>query len=137
MKLSETLRRIDDSGDCGQYLEGLPELAADLEDKLEAAESNQRPAFLTGSHAYGVPTPESDIDLVVMVSDETRSELFHLAGSNGSIYLNNVNIIALCDPDQYDAWAKGTAELCSREKKVTREEAVEVLKACRVLASGY
>ena len=29
-------------------------------------------AFLTGSHAYGTPTTNSDIDLVALVSPEAR-----------------------------------------------------------------
>lgn len=137
----------NDCGSCRSCLRWnvfeLNQLIADRDAQIEALEQEAmrgRPAFLTGSRAYGKSTAESDIDIVMMVSEQTRSDLFYMArsnGSTGSIYLDNVNIIALCDPRQYDAWWAGTQTLCTRQEKASRDEAVEVMKVSGVLSTEY
>lgn len=98
-------------------------------------------AFLTGSHAYGEPGPNSDIDLVVFVSQETANKLWKLRrqGCEGhsSLQLDNVNLITITDPDQYAAWEKGTAELLESDQPVSREKAVRLFKRLGVKAYGH
>lgn len=100
-------------------------------------------AFITGSYAYGTPTKESDIDLVVFIDEEQ-------AGLLDMVYISNIgetklsdreteyesddtycmrfgklNLIVCFSKDWYDAWKSGTNVLIekSKIKKVTRGEA--------------
>lgn len=99
-------------------------------------------AFLTGSHVYGRPHDESDIDLVVRMEKSEINRLLSLlplhqvgnleqSGSdNGipSIRVGNLNLI-MCDSDaEYSIWKDGTEKLSSHRLKcgpVTRVHAVE------------
>ncbi len=90
--------------------------------------------FLTGSHAYGTPTPESDIDVACILSAEDfaflRDKAEKADGSNGdSLMFGKLNLIVLNGEKQYAAWKAGTDELKAR-KPVTREEAIRVLERC-------
>lgn len=104
------------------------------------------PAFLTGSHAYGTPTADSDVDLVVRVTDAaTLADLLLCAevataakdkpasavGLPQSSYrFGRLNII-LCHTDrQYADWRDGTALLIA-SRPVTRDRAVEVFRQMR------
>lgn len=92
-------------------------------------------SFVTGSRAYGTPTEESDIDLVVLLESEdcfaliAQAEMNHgpLNGSGGpndvSLRFGKLNLICLDDPEKFDLWKQATDVLKSR-KPVTREEAV-------------
>jgi len=94
-------------------------------------------AFITGSQAYGEPTPESDIDLCVCL---TMQEMYLLAGladhAKGagsmpdSLCFGRLNLLILEDW-KFRAWKRGTDILIQRKivsgKPCTREEAIEVL----------
>ena len=99
------------------------------------------PAFLTGSHAYGTPTEKSDIDLVVLASQETIAKLEELLGIDsdygdgvGNLLIGKLNLI-LVGPELYEAWDKGT-QLLIGQAPVTRKRAVEVLTAFRRAIDG-
>jgi len=89
-----------------------------------------RQSFITGSHAYGTPRPNSDIDLVVLVDAGCCQKLCHLgqrgsrvlAEGDGKAFFGNLNLILVTDEKQFDMWAKGTAELMAMAP-VTREVA--------------
>ena len=95
-------------------------------------------AFLTGSRVYGTPRPESDTDLMVLLSS-AEVELLAASqipsakpnsgnGSNwGSFRFGNLNVIATCDPALFEVWRRCTDELLER-KPVTRAQAVEHFK---------
>lgn len=97
-------------------------------------------AFITGSHAYGTPTKESDIDLVVLLSDKDYDKLTgivedtkdaswdgpELGYDSTSLRFGSLNIICLTDNKAYVAWRDGTIQL-KKEAPVTRERAIEVL----------
>jgi predicted nucleotidyltransferase len=95
--------------------------------------------FITGSVAYGTPTAESDIDLVVLMDTSTARRLNNMADAkqpDSKIYSDDVdiqfrfgklNIIACYEPEVFQAWRKGTLELAHR-RPVTRDDAKEVLK---------
>jgi predicted nucleotidyltransferase len=95
-------------------------------------------AFITGSRAYGTPREDSDTDLVVMVSPDDMRRLRSQAditeddegeypedGHTGVLRFGKLNLLCVTQPDDYEAWREGTAELIAR-RPVTREEAVEV-----------
>lgn len=77
--------------------------------------------FITGSRAYGTPTPESDVDVVVCVEGGMIEQLINIlpdsvaAGeySNGSasLRLGTLNLILLEDPAECDRWRKATENL--------------------------
>lgn len=98
-------------------------------------------SFLTGSYAYGTPRPDSDIDLVALVSPgeihwlaKAAGDDAHLAKSapsernSASLRFGKLNLILVTTEALYDAWRQDTEDLKSR-RPVTRDEAVRVLKA--------
>lgn len=90
-------------------------------------------AFLTGSHAYGTPRPDSDIDLCVLMDNINDLELLlqHSAdrGSTGDgLEFGKLNIIAHTNKQAFGAWKAATAELVAR-KPVTRAEAIKCIKS--------
>lgn len=98
-------------------------------------------SFTTGSRAYGLPTPDSDHDIVILVSPDGAdafdvSESEHKSGSF-SRHVNNVNFIiclnTLVGKTAFECWETGTIELIARAP-VTREEAVEVFQRLRKLS---
>lgn len=104
------------------------------------SEPDKRPhcaAILTGSHAYGTPGPDSDVDLVVFANRETREKLFELLGpidptkreypaGDLSLRCGRLNLIVVGDAGHHKEWERGTAQLVAR-RPVTRAEAVEHL----------
>jgi hypothetical protein len=82
------------------------------------------PYFLTGSRAYGTPRPDSDHDLVVLVTQEQVEALAQRADSVKSVSLRfgEYNLLC-CTTHQHLAWQRGTAALIARAP-VTRDEAV-------------
>lgn len=107
-----------------------------------------RRAFLTGSFAYGTPrktgpeAQQSDIDLVVLLSEEDMEDLRYMAdnrtgsGARDSLSLRfgKLNLICECREDKYDAWRNGTKALKKIKKwrtgcwGATRLEAVDLFK---------
>ena len=90
-------------------------------------------AFLTGSHAYGVPREDSDVDLVIYTDS---SELTKLAAALGTtvndddtsypsinIKEGKLNLIVTSEPGEYAAWLSVTREL-KKQRPVSREKAV-------------
>lgn len=103
------------------------------------------PAFLTGSHAYGTPTDDSDVDFVIRVSDSVMLAALFLmrdaddperplsAGGDeprSSYRFGNLNLIVCHTDRNYADWRDGTALLVAR-KPVTREEAIDVFETMR------
>lgn len=99
-------------------------------------------AFITGSHAYGVPRPDSDIDIVILLPwddykilckrtwDETyvygggRSDPTSLRIKHGKVDLIITGYFAF-----FQAWQWANS-LLKKEQLVSRERAVEVIKGC-------
>ncbi len=105
-------------------------------------------AFLTGSHAYGIPKPDSDVDLVVLVSPEDMEKLRLLADRDDSHPEDQNYIIAggvplrfgklnlICsDARKYKVWKRGTERL-KKMAPVTREFACELFRRLRQ-AAGF
>lgn len=96
-------------------------------------------AFITGSHAYGKPHPESDVDLVLRVDEKTRANLVRLLAETGEVgdqyeagvlqfKTGKLNLILCVTDAQYGAWKTGTDGLCALAP-VTREQAVTLFKS--------
>lgn len=94
-------------------------------------------AFITGSHAYGEPRPDSDIDLVIEASDDLLDELRDIVGDeygSGSLRLlcveedtgQRIDLILVRGP-AFAAWRAATEEL-SQSAPVSRDEAVLVIR---------
>lgn len=82
--------------------------------------------FLTGSHAYGTPSADSDIDMVVWAEDAPLKEL--LIGGGFQINFGKLNII-ICDNEKdWSIWKKGT-EALKRVAPVDREFAVKFFQS--------
>lgn len=89
-------------------------------------------AFITGSHAYGKPNKESDVDLVIRVNRSTATILRKLAGTkNNNLRFGKLNLI-LCENDLEAAmWRFGTAKLRRKKRPIDKEEAKEILDELR------
>lgn len=92
-------------------------------------------AFLTGSRAYGTPREDSDIDLVILTDRQNAGELWALSKDGTKLILDNVNVIALTNPEQFELWRKGT-EMLKESTPVSRDEAVAFLISMGV-SGGY
>lgn len=97
---------------------------------MSITETDFKKAFLTGSRAYGTPRPDSDVDLVVMVSQADLVELARLDDKkswrpdmkSASLRFGNLNIVAVTNEKLYDAWERVTLDLIAK-KPVDRETA--------------
>ncbi len=103
-------------------------------------------AFLTGSHAYGIPRHDSDIDLVILVSEKDLEKLrvamecsgethdpddpMYIAAGGVPLRFGPLNLIACTNEAYFAAWRKGTWELKKR-KPVPRDFAVEYMRRVR------
>jgi hypothetical protein len=108
-------------------------------------------AFVTGSYAYGVPHSESDVDLVVLVTEADLLRLGKLAdrertlaaeaaaGGYGaahatSLYFGDLNLICCTSRKAYDAWQKATQHLkkeATQQGGVTRDRAISCMSHFR------
>lgn len=101
-------------------------------------------AFITGSHAYGIPTEESDVDLVMLVEPETLHLLVALFGDPGTqedlalyndlptaqLRVGKLNLIVSTTVRHYRQWLRGTKAL-KAQAPVTREQACAMFKEIR------
>lgn len=100
-------------------------------------------AFLTGSHAYGRPSPESDIDIAILVERSTLEKLEQVFGGDGRIVQyglsvgsfrhEKINLIAFTEEWRFDAWRSATESL-TKTAPVSREQAVALIQATVAMA---
>ena len=107
------------------------------------SEPPERAAFLTGSHAYGSPGPDSDIDVVIPVSTDLDNFLWSAACEAGepTVRHGKLNLITFdtTTPDgrrKFDTWKTVNDQLVAR-KPVTREQAVKAFQAVGFTAKDY
>lgn len=89
--------------------------------------------FLTGSHAYGTPNENSDIDFCVLVNDV---QFFWTNSMEKGIRFGKLNLIAFSSIEKYMRWKDVTNSLIAR-KPVTRDEAIEAFKAAGFTPADY
>lgn len=106
------------------------QLLEDIQREYET-ELRRPNAFLTGSHVYGTPTEESDVDLVVFMEEREAAKLWGLQDgekNGGVIRFGKLNIIPCSSRERFNDWKRGTEELVKRSKELgrpmTRAEAV-------------
>lgn len=87
------------------------------------SETNEHTCFLTGSHVYGVPTIKSDIDLAILVTDETFNFLYDHKEDGSSIRFGSLNLIMFTEVSKFNKWKEVTKEL-EKQKPVTRDFAI-------------
>lgn len=89
-------------------------------------------SFLTGSRAYGTPTKDSDVDLVVLVDDATAKVLHKFTeAANGTVRFGKLNLIVLTSEKEYDAWERATKLMVNDRQKGRphdRNSAIEVIQ---------
>lgn len=99
--------------------------------------------FITGSYAYGTPTKESDVDLVILLDPYTAGALAsiisfsekddnygHSIGTRYNLTFGKLNLIVCTHPLDFFVWKRCTEQLI-KEKPVTRDRAVEVFTSAR------
>jgi hypothetical protein len=90
-------------------------------------------AFITGSHAYGCPHNESDLDLVVLMNKEDLEyirNVFPEARSGSGFRFGSLNLIVCISETAFNVWKETTGNL--REiRPVSREVACEVFANAR------
>lgn len=69
--------------------------------------------FVTGSFAFGTPTAQSDIDVVVLVDEDTAATIrTALACPKGTtVRAGRLNLILCTSPEDYAIWRVGTLQL--------------------------
>lgn len=108
-------------------------------------------AFITGSHAYGKPNKESDIDLVIRADYDVKRLLTKAGGVTvpgkkdvrGNDYVTirfgPLNIVVCETDNSYAIWKIGTEALRERKeetgKSITKEEALKQFNELRELTS--
>jgi hypothetical protein len=88
-------------------------------------------AFFTGSRMYGIPTPTSDLDLVVLMSEEVRVGL--MIDYGWPIKVGSLNIIPCTSEVEMLAWKKAT-EVCiatAGSGVLKKEDAIKIHEAWR------
>lgn len=95
-------------------------------------------AFIAGSRAYGTPRKNSDTDLVILVTPETRAKLEELNENDreneygySQIRFGGLNIVALVDQEEFDVWKQTTWELVQKKQEGTptgHDEACEIFR---------
>jgi hypothetical protein len=85
-------------------------------------------AFLTGSHVYGIPTKESDIDLVVLVDETVGEFLWSKSQFDNSVRFGKLNLVLVYDKKEFLAWKDATYKL-EQEKPVTRQQAIKTIQS--------
>lgn len=90
-------------------------------------------AIVTGSRAYGSPKPDSDIDLVVFVTEEEFNLLDKMAdspspedlekeqhytvwGGGRSLRFGQMNLLCVTNEKHYEVWRRGTVRLKKRAR---------------------
>ena len=93
-------------------------------------------AFLTGSYAYGTPSPDSDIDMVLLCSDNDAAFLFaNNETVGGTIRFGKLNVVVFTNKGNFERWRDVTATLVA-QKPVTREFAIEAFKNANFIDYG-
>lgn len=118
-------------------------------------------SFLTGSHAYDTTKADSDIDLVVFLTEKELGELSKQADVEHAVdsaygdvrtcslrFGKHLNLICITDAKLYEVWRKATAELrkqapvsryfaCVFMDKMRNEMQIPILKVGGEPAGGY
>jgi hypothetical protein len=95
-------------------------------------------AFLTGSRVYGEPTPDSDVDLVVLIDKAGAAQLEALLGRDLvdydhtciSVRSGRINLLLCTELKVFEGWRKGT-DVLAKVAPVPRDKAADALGVLR------
>lgn len=110
--------------------DGKPEPTQEISKSPDAARewNGYYTAFITGSHFYGKPTADSDIDLAIMCCPETEKKLKELSDSKSfPIRFGNLNLVTLKTPSEYDAWLAARQRIAEMPAH-TKEDRIAIHK---------
>lgn len=87
---------------------------------------NKLNSFITGSHAYGTPSKDSDIDICLLMSEEDSKFLWKITKENEmkTIKFGDINLIVFTKEKSFLNWKSVTDALIA-QKPVTREKAIK------------
>lgn len=89
-------------------------------------------AFITGSHAYGTPTEDSDVDLVIRCNDATACRLRELSDDpTGAVRFGKLNLVLCTTDEQAAVWRLGTSALRLAEEPADKVQAKSTLDGLR------
>lgn len=83
--------------------------------------------FITGSRAYGMPTADSDIDLVIPPMIDSEVEMLRNCSCAGIIKYDKLNLIIAPTEEAFYMWKKCNDELV-KMKPVSRSFAIGYLE---------
>lgn len=95
-----------------------------------------RRTFFTGSRVYGEPKESSDVDMVMLVTEDEANMLRPLADTRGgsadvkgdfSLKFGRMNVLTMTSVAKFNAWLTATEKLIDR-RPVTRDEAVKLIE---------
>jgi len=90
--------------------------------------SNTTPAFLTGSRVYGIPREDSDIDMVILVSENDSETLKNISDTGKyPIQFASLNLILVKNQEEYNRWLLAMRR-CLINKPVDRDTAILIHK---------
>lgn len=92
-------------------------------------------AFLTGSYVYGKHGIGSDIDLVLLVSEEVKEDLIKIGGM--PCRFGDLNLILTTEESKFLAWKEVTERLIDVGRAVSREEAIAAFQSAGVTGIDY
>lgn len=84
-------------------------------------------AFLTGSRAYGEPTEDSDIDLVILCGEGLHEKLLAESEAKDTVRFGRLNLICCNSKTEYLAWAEATRKMIVSGRNFSSNEARKVL----------
>jgi hypothetical protein len=92
-------------------------------------------AFVTGSQAYGTATPNSDIDLVCFVSEETKQQLVELSGGF-PVRFGKLNLILETSVGKVAAWKAALGEVIETNAQMAKEglPPLDKMEVCHIHA---
>lgn len=92
-------------------------------------------AFVTGSQAYGTAKPESDVDLVCFVSEETKQQLIDLAGGF-PVRFGKLNLILETSVGKVAAWKAAREEVIAKNAELAKDgmPLLSKLEVCHIHA---
>ena len=94
-------------------------------------------SFITGSHVYGTPREDSDLDLVCLLATPQERALLqqHSEGEGNVLRFGRLNIIAPETEGEFAVWRFATEALQLKGgatgEPITREEAVRTIAKLR------
>jgi hypothetical protein len=89
-------------------------------------------SFITGSHAYGIPTEDSDIDIAVCLTRDEIVKLWQMSDSKSKLMFGKINLVCFNfddeeDMQRFEKW-KTTNDSLVAKRPVTKEEAIQAFR---------